>query len=59
MAVDGEKDRLSDDGSCAPGTVDLIEDILHHFQIGEPREVVMHGEPLAQDLMDRHFQGVV
>ena len=33
VAVDGRKRRLVDDGGCASGTGDLVEDILRHFGV--------------------------
>ena len=33
VAVDGRKRRLVDDGGCASGTGDLVEDVLRHFGV--------------------------
>ena len=33
VAVDGGKRRLVDDGGCASGTGDLVEDVLRHFGV--------------------------
>ncbi len=59
VAVDGTKRRLVDDGSGPSGTGNLVEDVLRHFRIRQPGEVVVYGNPLAQGLMDRLFQGAV
>ncbi len=59
MAVDGTKRRLIDDGGGPSGTGDLVEDVLRHFRIRESGKVVMHGDPLAQGLVDGLFQGAV
>ena len=59
VAVDGGKRRLVDDGCGPSGAGDLVEDVLRHFRIRQSGEVVMYGNPLAQGLMDRLFQGVV
>ena len=57
--MDGGKGSLLNDGGRASRTGDLVEHVLRHLRIGKPGEVVMHGDPLAQGLMDRLFQGVV
>jgi len=59
VAVDGGKRRLVDDGESPSGTGDLVEDVLRHFRIRQPGEVVVHGDPLAQGLMDGLLQGAV
>ncbi len=59
VAVDGGKGSLLNDGGRASRTGDLVEHVLRHLRIGKSGEVVMHGDPLAQGLMDRLFQGVV
>lgn len=57
--MDGGKRRLVDDGGSPSGTGDLVEDVLRHFRIRQPGEVVVHGDPLAQGLMDGLLQGAV
>ena len=59
VAVDGGKCRLVDDGGRPSGTGNLVEDVLRHFRIREPGKVVVHGDPLAQGLMDGLLQGDV
>ncbi len=59
VAVDGGKGCLVDDGGRAPGTGDLVEDVLCHLRIRESGKVVVHGNALAQGLMDGLFQGAV
>jgi hypothetical protein len=36
-----------------------MEDVLRHFRIREPGKVVVHGDALAQGLMDGLLQGAV
>ena len=59
VAVDGRKRCLVDDGGSPSGTGDLMEDVLRHFRIREPGKVVVHGDTLAQGLMDGLLQGAV
>ena len=59
MAVDGGKRCLVDDGGGPSGTGDLVEHVLGHLRIRESGKVVMHGDPLAQGLMDGLLQGAV
>ncbi len=59
IAVDGGKRRLVDDRGCPSGTGDLVEDILRDFRICESGKVVMHGDPLAQDLIDCQDEGLL
>ncbi len=59
VAVDGGKRRLVNDGGGPSGTGDLVEDVLRHFRIRQPGEVIVHGDALAQGLMEGLFKGTV
>ena len=53
------KGCLVDDAGGTSHTEKLVEHILRHFRVREAVKVIVHGDPLAQDLMDRFAQGAV
>ena len=57
--MDGGKRRLFYDGGGPSGTGNLVEDVLRHFRIRQPGEVIVHGDALAQGLMEGLFKGTV
>ena len=57
--MDGGKRRLFYDGGGPSGTGNLVEDVLRHFRIRQPGEVIVHGDALAQGLMDGLLKGTV
>ena len=53
MAVDGRKRRFIYDRLTPAGTGKFVQDILLHFRVRKPAEVIMDGDPLAQRFMYR------
>jgi hypothetical protein len=59
LVIDGGQGDFAQDGKAAACHLYLVGDIFRHFLIGEPLEIIMDNDPLAEGFIDRLCKGAV
>ncbi len=59
IPVDGVQGGFAQNGNAAARHLYLVGDIFGHFLIGEPLEIIMDNDPLAEGFIDGLCKGAV